>query len=270
MLPSCNIRARASHSPSKTSSTCLIQRQRPSIMHHRTQVDPQKCPACRHRRPAQHPGRVAGIYPIMCRPTQGHDIACTHQVLQLGQDGLSPVAHANATAGISCATLAAAPLITRHLATGSLDGTLHMWDSETLTAVLSKKGAHAGAVNTIDGCGGAGAEACRHASALVCSLSSHAQGGNHGACEVVTGGQDGCVHVWDPRCADAPVVSLHPTSDRNRHDCWAVCFGNAHSVSDRCVASGYANGNVKLFDLRANALQWDTHVGHGICALQVR
>lgn len=63
---------------------------------------------------------------------------------------------------------------------------------------------------------------------------------------------------------------MQPASDVDRHDCWAVCFGHAHNVSDRCVAAGYANGDVKLFDLRANALRWEGSVGHGVCALQVR
>lgn len=82
------------------------------------------------------------------------------QVLQLGQDGLSSVAHACAPVGIRCGTMAASPLFERHLATGSLDGALQMWDSETLTSILSTKSAHDGAINTIHGCGGAGAEVC--------------------------------------------------------------------------------------------------------------
>lgn len=68
----------------------------------------------------------------------------------------------------------------------------------------------------------------------------------------------------------APVASLQPASDNDRHDCWAVCFGNAHNASDRCVAAGYANGDVRIFDLRANALRWQGCVQHGVCALQVR
>ena len=43
--------------------------------------------------------------------------------------------------------------------------------------------------NCIDGIGGKGAE--------------------YGAPELVTGGADGCVRIWDPR-QEAPVVSLEP------------------------------------------------------------
>lgn len=35
---------------------------------------------------------------------------------------------------------------------------------------------------------------------------------NHGASEIVTGGQDGVVKVWDPRCKEA-VVQIEPTTN---------------------------------------------------------
>jgi len=40
--------------------------------------------------------------------------------------------------------------------------------------------------------------------------------------------------------------------------------GHAFSVHDRCVAAGYDNGDVKLFDLRAMALRWETNVNNGV------
>lgn len=80
-----------------------------------------------------------------------------HQVLKLGQDGLSPVARTTAPSGIRCGTFAASPLVDRHLATGSLDGTLHIWDSDTLT-IHASADAHDGVINTLGGCGGGGAE----------------------------------------------------------------------------------------------------------------
>jgi len=43
-----------------------------------------------------------------------------------------------------------------------------------------------------------------------------------------------------------------------------VCAGHAYNVHDRCVASGYDNGDIKLFDLRSMALRWETNVKNGV------
>lgn len=80
------------------------------------------------------------------------------QVLQLGAQGLQPTAHAETPSGIRCGTMHASPLSDRYLATGSLDGALQMWDLDAMRPVFTSKSAHAGSINTIDGCGGASAE----------------------------------------------------------------------------------------------------------------
>ncbi len=80
------------------------------------------------------------------------------QVLQLGAQGLQPTAQTTNPSGIRCGTMHASPLSDRHLATGALDGTLHLWDLERMHPVFSYKQAHNDSINTIDGCGGAGAE----------------------------------------------------------------------------------------------------------------
>jgi WD40 repeat protein len=49
--------------------------------------------------------------------------------------------------------------------------------------------AHQGLVNSVDG---AGAEGC-----------------GYGPCEIVSGGRDGCVRLWDPR-QNSSVLSLEP------------------------------------------------------------
>jgi WD40 repeat protein len=78
------------------------------------------------------------------------------------------------------------------------------------------------------------------------------KGADYGAPELVTGGTDGCVRVWDPR-QSAPVVSLEPSdAETVKPDCWGVCFGNAFNTEERCIAAGYDNGDVKLFDLKMN------------------
>jgi hypothetical protein len=102
--------------------------------------------------------------------------------------------------------------------------------------------AHASIVNCVDGCGGLGV------------------GG--GAPELVTGGRDGAVRLWDPRLAE-PVISLEPAEGETARECWAVAFGNSFSDDERCVAAGYDNGDVKLFDLRTQTMRWETNVGNG-------
>ena len=42
-----------------------------------------------------------------------------------------------------------------------------------------------------------------------------------GAPEIVTGGRDGCVRVWDPR-QKSPVVSLEPVDKEVVPDAWTV------------------------------------------------
>lgn len=50
------------------------------------------------------------------------------------------------------------------------------------------------------------------------------EGAGYGPCEIVTGGRDGCVRLWDPR-QKTPVISLDPaeTSDV-LPDCWTVRY----------------------------------------------
>lgn len=93
------------------------------------------------------------------------------------------------------------------------------------------------------------------------------KGPQYGAPEIATCGRDGCVRVWDPRTRE-PVLSLEPSdAEEIKPDCWAVAFGNSFNSEERCLASGYDNGDVKLFDLRTNCLRWDTNVKNGVCGL---
>jgi WD40 repeat protein len=87
-----------------------------------------------------------------------------------------------------------------------------------------------------------------------------------GPVEIVTGSRDGCVKVWDVRVKDAVAVII--PKDGTRQDTWAVAFGNSWNEGERVVSAGYENGDVKLFDLKAMKLLWETNVGNGVCAME--
>jgi WD40 repeat protein len=61
--------------------------------------------------------------------------------------------------------------------------------------------AHSKVVNSVDGAG--------------------SDGNGYGPCEIVSGGRDGSVRVWDPR-QKTPVISLDPVESDILPDCWTV------------------------------------------------
>jgi len=149
--------------------------------------------------------------------------------------------------GFKCGTFGASSLSERSIATGDYKGGLNVFDLERLDVpTFSIPTAHSQIINGIDGVGGLGI------------------GG--GAPELVTGSRDGCVRVWDPRVKES-VVSLEPVEGQPVRDCWTVAFGN--SVGDeRCIAAGYDNGDVKLFDLRTNSMRWETNASNGVTCVE--
>lgn len=86
--------------------------------------------------------------------------------------------------------------------------------------------------------------------------------------ELVTGGRDGAVKVWDIRQAQKPVIALEPVDKSGARDCWAVRFGNSYDPDERVVAAGYDNGDVKLFDLRTQKMIHEMNVGNGVCDVE--
>jgi WD40 repeat protein len=64
-----------------------------------------------------------------------------------------------------------------------------IYDLERLTKPVWEQQAHKSIINAIDGCGGLEI--------------------GYGAPEIVTGGRDGCVRLWDPRINE-PVLALEP------------------------------------------------------------
>ena len=51
--------------------------------------------------------------------------------------------------------------------------------------------------------------------------------------------------MWREKCRHLPVW-LQPEDGQAKRDCWTVAFGNAHDDTDRMVAAGYDNGDVKV------------------------
>jgi len=163
----------------------------------------------------------------------------------MDQGKLVSVGEVETKAGLKCCTFAASSPGLRQIAVGTFSGCLDIYDLQALSKPIWSSQAHTSLVNCVDGCGGpVGA----------------------GAAELVTGGRDGAVKIWDPRVKDA-VVTLEPTVTQAA-DCWSVAFGNASSENERCVAAGYDNGDVKFFDFRTMSLRWETNIRNGVCHLQ--
>lgn len=170
------------------------------------------------------------------------------EVFGLSKGQITSQAQFEKPAAFKCGTFGSSSTEDRHLATGDFNGNVQTWDLERMSEpVFSTKG-HENIVNCIDGCGGLGI------------------GG--GAPEIVTGGRDGCVKVWDVRQKEAPVANIAPEAGSEVRDCWSVAFGGAYSDDERCVAAGYDNGDLKLFDLRTMSLRWETHLPNGICNVE--
>ena len=119
-------------------------------------------------------------------------------------------------------------------------------------SVFSVEDAHQGIINCIDGIGGA---------AINC-----------GAPELVTGGRDGTIKVWDPRQPTAVAVITTAEAKGGElnvtRDCWSVAFGNSYNNEERMITGGFDNGDWKLFDLRTMKEVWSTNVKNGICGME--
>lgn len=162
---------------------------------------------------------------------------------------LAAVTEAEKTSPLRCGHFGASGLSERHLSCGDFAGVLSTWDLERLATPVWQAQAHGGIINAMDAMGGARR--------------------GYGAPEIVTGGRDGRVCVWDPRQHDAPVAAFEPPEGLEAvPDCWTVAFGDSHCDGDRSVLAGYDNGDVKLFDLRNGQVRWERNLKNGVCAAE--
>lgn len=166
----------------------------------------------------------------------------------MGAKELTRLSEAEAPKTVKCGTFAHSALEERHLATGDFDGRICLWDLERLDkGPMATVGGHEDYINAIDGVGGSG---------------------KIGAPEIATASRDGTVKVWDPRVKERPVACIKTKEGEKGRDAWAVAFGNSASATERMLAAGYDNGDLKMFDLRAMKLFWEARLPNGICSLQ--
>lgn len=73
---------------------------------------------------------------------------------QLKGPELKLVKEVEKPSSFKCGTFGASSLADRHLATGSFDGKMQVWDVENTREPIYDIQAHASIVNALDGCGG--------------------------------------------------------------------------------------------------------------------
>lgn len=178
--------------------------------------------------------------------TKGHGILRVYTMSH--SDGLSQLVNIERKRHpFKCLTFGGSAFADRHPATGDFDGNINVWDLENKIPVWSANG-HSSIINAIDGGGGKNTSS---------ELPSQ---------DLVTGSRDGSVKIWDTRTKDRPVACMQPIDGCVTHDCWTVAFGNS-STTNKIVAAGFDNGDVKLFDLRTMKLHWETHISTGVCSI---
>eukprot|EP00092_Neocalanus_flemingeri_P023219 GFUD01025176.1.p1 GENE.GFUD01025176.1~~GFUD01025176.1.p1 ORF type:complete len:342 (-),score=127.70 GFUD01025176.1:42-1067(-) len=160
----------------------------------------------------------------------------TLRVYSLAGQGLSEVGSATRTKAVRCGTFRSSSLEERLFCTGDFGGNVAVWDLEELSEPVEEVVGHTDMINCITG--------------------SQGDGG-----QLVTGSRDGLVKVWDRRNLRTSTVTMEGDEKR---DCWAVTT----LESGEFVAAGYSNGDVRVFDIRAGKVFWETSLPQGVTSLQ--
>lgn len=170
------------------------------------------------------------------------------QIYEISKGEVNLIKEVEKSKAYKCGTFGASSLRERHLATGDFDGRMQVWDLQDLSFPIYSVQAHKDIINSMDGIGGMSI--------------------GYGAPEIVTGGRDGCVKVWDTRQKNKPVAVIETAEEKNKRDCWCVCFGNSYNSEERVVCAGYDNGDLKMFNLKNMQLQWETNLKNGVCGVE--
>lgn len=165
------------------------------------------------------------------------------QIYQLNKTELTMTKEFSLDKGVKCLNFGLGDNL---LSIGDFDGNLTVLDFEKFKPAFNVK-AHSSIINGLDAIGGASTD--------------------FGAAEIVTGSRDGSVRVWDPRTT-APVLSLEPVEKDPCPEAWCVGFGNSFADDERMIMAGYDNGDVKLFNMKSNMLEWETNLQNGVCGLE--
>ena len=120
--------------------------------------------------------------------------------------------------------------------TGDFGGHVAIWDLEENEEPVEEIMGHSDMINCISGhCG---------------------EGG-----QLVTGSRDGLVKMWDRRNMNSSTVTME--GDKRR-DCWAVTT----LENGEYVAAGYSNGDIRVFDIKAGKVYWETSLPLGVTGLK--
>lgn len=168
------------------------------------------------------------------------------QIYQLNNDQVDVEKIVEKKAAFRCASFNAIVRNTS-VSLGNFHGNLQIFDVERFDFPIYDVKAHNGIVNCLDGIGG-----------------------KYGSAEIVTGGQDGCIKIWDPRQGLA-VVCISAVNEKDGgsgpRDCWSVYLADGLSQNDRVVCAGFDNGDVKVIDLRMMKERWGCNVESAVCTV---
>ena len=144
-----------------------------------------------------------------------------------------------------CCTFGISSFSSRDLALGDFDWNLSVIDLEKGEFNYEIKKAHKGIIQSIDGLG---------------------IKNNQGPPEIVTGGKDGLVKLWDLR-SDKPCILLEPKDiKKNFPECWTVRFCDCGF--NKKVGIGYDNGDIKIYDLRMDKIFFGENLKKGVCNIE--